>query len=134
MEPNEDLSILICSANIGNAEPTPESFAAWIPDDGEIISKSGASGASNDRVNVSANKKYHLMVVGMQEAAFSTKLKTVSVNDESGLDLSLDETERSTGSKKKGELLTKKKSTWERKYDKVGMMLRGVTANKDHRR
>ena len=74
------------------------------------------------------------MVVGMQEAAFSTKLKTVSVNDESGLDLSLDETERSTGSKKKGELLTKKKSTWERKYDKVGMMLRGVTANKDHRR
>ena len=134
MEPNEDLSILICSANIGNAEPTPESFAAWIPDDGEIISKSGESGASNDCVNVSANKKYHLMVVGMQEAAFSTKLKTVSVNDESGLDLSLDETERSTGSKKKGELLTKKKSTWERKYDKVGMMLRGVTANKDHRR
>lgn len=120
MEPNEDLSILICSANIGNAEPTPESFAAWIPDDGEIISKSGASGAgaSNDCVNVSANKKYHLMVVGMQEAAFSTKLKTVNVNDELGLDMSLDE----------------KKSTWERKYDKVGMMLRGVTANKDHRR
>ena len=122
MEPNEDLSILICSANIGNAEPTPESFAAWIPDDGEIISKSGAFG-----------KKYHLIVVGMQEAAFSTKLKTINVNDESnGLELS--ETERSTGSKKTGEPLPKKKSTWERKYDKVGMMFRGVTANRDYRR
>ena len=31
------LAILICSANIGNAEPTCESFGAWIPNDGELL-------------------------------------------------------------------------------------------------
>ena len=32
----QELTVLICSANVGNAEPTPESFAEWIPEDGEI--------------------------------------------------------------------------------------------------
>ena len=32
----QGLTVLICSANVGNAEPTPESFAEWIPEDGGI--------------------------------------------------------------------------------------------------
>jgi hypothetical protein len=32
----QELTVLICSANVGNAEPTLESFAQWIPADGEI--------------------------------------------------------------------------------------------------
>eukprot|EP00573_Skeletonema_grethae_P009012 CAMPEP_0201695048 /NCGR_PEP_ID=MMETSP0578-20130828/7118_1 /ASSEMBLY_ACC=CAM_ASM_000663 /TAXON_ID=267565 /ORGANISM="Skeletonema grethea, Strain CCMP 1804" /LENGTH=83 /DNA_ID=CAMNT_0048180823 /DNA_START=42 /DNA_END=290 /DNA_ORIENTATION=- len=30
------LTVLVCSANVGNAEPTPASFAAWVPHDGQI--------------------------------------------------------------------------------------------------
>ena len=33
---SRELTVLICSANIGNAEPTPSSFAEWIPNDGEL--------------------------------------------------------------------------------------------------
>lgn len=30
------MRILVCSANIGNTEPTPESIAAWLPNNGDI--------------------------------------------------------------------------------------------------
>ena len=50
---HDQLAILICSANIGNAEPTRESFDAWIPNDGEccvrsIGSDSGSGGGDDD--------------------------------------------------------------------------------------
>jgi hypothetical protein len=32
----QELTLLICTANVGNAEPTIESFSKWIPDDGLI--------------------------------------------------------------------------------------------------
>lgn len=32
------LNVLICSANVGNAEPSPESLAAWIPENGDVSS------------------------------------------------------------------------------------------------
>jgi hypothetical protein len=114
MELHEDLSLLICSANIGNAEPTPESFAEWIPDDGAILSPTTVD---------SPNKgKYHIIVVGMQEAAFNTKIKKVSnpsihVTDESGRSLETPTTE------------VKKKGTMQRKWEKVGLIVRGLTAS-----
>ena len=126
---NENLSILICSANIGNAEPTAESFAAWIPDDGNIIIDSKSSTADSDRVSVpNHNAKYHLIVVGMQEAAFTTKTKKVS--DPS---IQPDPLITSTKSEAKEEAAVVKKGKLQRKMDKVGLILRGLTARQNHR-
>lgn len=41
---HQPLAILICSANIGNAEPTRESFGAWIPNDGRYVVAGGGCG------------------------------------------------------------------------------------------
>lgn len=131
----ENLALCICSANIGNAEPTPESFAAWIPEDGNIINSAvPLESTSVNDVEKTADsveaKKYHIIVVGMQEAAFTTKNKKVS-------EASINTAELDTSRKSVGagdtEVVYKKKSKVQRRWDKVGLVLRGLTATQTHR-
>ena len=85
-----DLTVLVCSANVGNAEPTPESFGEWVPDDGEIsgplsstkypVNDDVHDGASGVRDSLLSNvgdgskkEKFDIIVIGMQEAAFVDK-------------------------------------------------------------
>ena len=76
-----ELAILVCSANVGNAEPTPESFGEWVPDDGEIEGPLAqtkypveADGAAEVSASFSGTrKKFDIIVIGMQEAAFVDK-------------------------------------------------------------
>lgn len=77
-----------------------------------------------------ANQKYHLIIVGMQEAAFTTKTKKVSdANITVG---ELDTSRKSVGAAD-NEAVYKKKSKIQRKWDKVGLMLRGLTVQQTHR-
>jgi len=88
-----NLSVLICSANIGNAEPTPESFSQWVPPNG-IINPTISStkypidalttdslannvkeltSSSSDVINTlktQSEKQFDIICLGMQEAAF----------------------------------------------------------------
>jgi len=88
-----NLSVLICSANIGNAEPTPESFSQWVPPNG-IINPTISStkypidalttdslannlkeltSSSSDVINTlktQQSKQFDIICLGMQEAAF----------------------------------------------------------------
>jgi hypothetical protein len=71
-----NIKVLVCSANIGNAEPTPESMAAWLPKDGDI-----------EEVTGQANQGcFTVIVIGMQEASFeveSTPLEAPSYSSSS---------------------------------------------------
>ena len=73
-----ELAVLVCTANVGNAAPTPESFRAWVPDDGDVAGPVAgtkyavaADGADEARASLSAGRKFDVVVLGMQEAAFS---------------------------------------------------------------
>ena len=95
----QQLAILICSANIGNAEPTRESLGAWIPSDGEFYNNNNNLARGGDKHEMAKNndgccsivdddvdddnndnddiinqrkqkKKFDIIVIGMQEAAF----------------------------------------------------------------
>ncbi len=118
------LTVLICSANVGNAEPTAASFGEWIPHDGEILGtirdtpypvmKTTNGGESLDlslsdidfsehlsgdlkkvkkmlRKLEKKSKKYDIIVMGMQEAAFTEKSKK---KQSSGAEEDLDTSER----------------------------------------
>jgi len=118
------LTVLICSANVGNAEPTAASFGEWIPNDGEILGtirdtpypvmKTSNGGDSLELslsdIDVSEHlsgdlkkvkkmlrklekkaKKYDIIVMGMQEAAFTEKSKK---KQHSGVEEDLDTSER----------------------------------------
>ena len=74
------------------------------------------------------NAKYHLIVVGMQEAAFTTKTKKVS--DPS---IQPDPLNASTRSDAKQDAPVVKKGKLQRKVDKVGLIVRGLTARQNHR-
>ena len=88
-----NLAVLICSANIGNAEPTPESFSQWVPPNGtinptisntkypvdELKTDSLANNVkeltsnSSDVINTlkhQSEKQFDIICLGMQEAAF----------------------------------------------------------------
>lgn len=98
-----DLAILVCSANVGNAEPTPESFGEWIPNDGEIsgpLTKTKYpvdNGVDNDDSKKvlnsllqlgdggkKKNKQFDIIVIGMQEAAFVDKSKSTKHKNSGG--------------------------------------------------
>ena len=87
---SSELTILICSANIGNAEPTPESFNKWVPKDGNIhtpltntkypvdtcienIPLTSQSADTIAKLKTIAEKKFDIIAIGMQEAAFVDK-------------------------------------------------------------
>ncbi|KAL7551028.1 hypothetical protein ACHAWF_014223 [Thalassiosira exigua] len=110
VDASSDLAVLVCSANVGNAEPTPESFGRWVPDDGSIEDPLAstrypveAAGAEAVRASLlrdvlrqaaagEVRRKFDLIVLGMQEAAFvdkSFKQKKRSSRSEEGLDGSL---------------------------------------------
>ncbi len=87
------VAILICNADIGNAEPTRESFGAWVPSDGGFFIARGGGGdkremtknhvcccsvvddnnVNDDDNNINQQKqktKFDIIVIGMQEATF----------------------------------------------------------------
>jgi len=82
------ITVLVCSANVGNAEPTPSSFGEWIPDDGNIdrplaSTKYPVDGASDVTSALSnSGRKFDIIVLGMQEAAFAVKKSKVDQQEE----------------------------------------------------
>lgn len=101
---SSELTILICSANIGNAEPTPESFNKWVPKDGNIhtpltntkypvdtcienIPLTSQSADTIAKLKTIAEKKFDIIAIGMQEAAFVDKSHKKN-NGEQSMDVS----------------------------------------------
>lgn len=83
-EEGDNLKLLVCTANIGNAEPTTDSLEAWIP-----------PGGACDHVNQLAGKPnlrgtFDLVAIGMQEATWSDSTRKRSVRVE-GQQLTEDE-------------------------------------------
>ena len=93
IESEDYINILVCSSNVGNKEPTPSSFNAWVPADGDVLGPvrgtkypvlsplamedfdesnfmNTASGGDGKQT-----KKFDIIVLGMQEAAFVEKTK-----------------------------------------------------------
>mmetsp|Transcript_17416 Transcript_17416/g.25975 ORF Transcript_17416/g.25975 Transcript_17416/m.25975 type:complete len:761 (-) Transcript_17416:8-2290(-) len=115
------LKVLVCSANVGNAEPTPTSFSAWVPYDGEIngpltntpypvgqdeinlsVGPYAAANNCNDNSQegivqslgtTNEKQKFDIIVLGMQEAAFVNKQK----KDKELLDTSIDSISNNVG-------------------------------------
>ena len=116
---DDELSILVCSGNIGNAEPTPESFGEWVPDDGNILhtvnkTKYPITHELHERAadtiaklkrmqqqqqqasSSESKKKFDIIIIGMQEAAFVDKQlkKKSSTGSLTGLAAAADDSER----------------------------------------
>jgi hypothetical protein len=68
------LSLLVCTANIGNAEPTQESMEAWIPLRGACESVETLDG---DDAPMHGN--FDIIAVGMQESTWAEKSTTVEL-------------------------------------------------------
>jgi len=61
------LKVLVCTANMGNAEPTRESMEAWVPTDGACHHVTPLSGAAKQ-----LKKGYFdIIVIGMQESTWA---------------------------------------------------------------
>lgn len=76
MEDNEDrITILLCTANLGNAPPTQESWDNLVPQNGCMLGKPKyplrESMTSIQHDNVPADKQFDLIVFGFQEATFN---------------------------------------------------------------
>ncbi|GAX10490.1 hypothetical protein FisN_21Lh191 [Fistulifera solaris] len=73
---NGQLQILVCSANLGNAQPDEESMALWLPEDGQCnqVLQYPAKYPVRDQFSTFEDfvdeDKFDLIVVGMQEATF----------------------------------------------------------------
>jgi len=92
--PNDTIKILVCSGNLGNAEPNKESIEEWIPSEGcidEVILKSQypvdddfvKTNNFNEKTvsfNTSDNK-IDIIVIGMQESTFGTKSNKKNIFD-----------------------------------------------------
>lgn len=68
-----DIYILICSANLGNKEPTTSSINAMIPDKG--LMSSFQTGTNNQP------QQYDIIAIGVQEATFTESEKFVSTTE-----------------------------------------------------
>jgi len=75
---NHELKILVCSANVGNAEPTLTSLATWIPPKG---SAEAVSPLTDDARAQLAGVKFDLIVIGMQEATWKKGSKRLGSED-----------------------------------------------------
>ncbi|KAL3776478.1 hypothetical protein HJC23_009277 [Cyclotella cryptica] len=143
MEPppsEHDINILICSGNIGNAEPTFESFSAWIPHDGIITVDDAANAASSTKERDGSlpnetSKKYEFIIVGMQEAAFAEGETRQSIDDTNRIvDGCSTRSSIDGGNGRGGDMeKAKRKSMLVRKVDKVRLALRGLTHTQTHR-
>jgi hypothetical protein len=88
------LNLLVCSGNMGNAEPDSKSLAAWIPDDGNcsecldhqkyplvfepkdpVTLADGSTRASDADASTARADQFDLIVLGMQESTFEPKNK-----------------------------------------------------------
>ena len=67
----DNLQLLVCTANMGNAEPTLESLRAWIPQDGDSSRVTPLSGKSNQI----PKERFDVIAIGMQEATWKEKKK-----------------------------------------------------------
>lgn len=87
----KSLKLLICSANLGNAQPDTDSINAWLPDDGEATSLLQSTDVRTKNSNAPHFDKhskedslklgdlgqdetcFDMIVMGMQEATFEAK-------------------------------------------------------------
>jgi len=80
----KQLRLLICTSNLGNAEPSKESMAAWIPEKGNMDSvvyesafdvgfdkKIAKRGRGHDDEDEKRYGHFDIIVIGMQESTFS---------------------------------------------------------------
>jgi len=72
---DKTFKILICSSNMGNAAPTLSSMKAWIPEGGCCDKVQ-----SLDKEQIVASK-FHVIVIGMQEATWIKKEEEEEQND-----------------------------------------------------
>ena len=94
MSDHDDISkgkveILICSANLGNAQPDEDSWKLWVPEDGRIqsvvldepkyplISRNDEQNAQWD-TQFDENSRFDLIVFGLQESTFDASPQDVS--------------------------------------------------------
>jgi hypothetical protein len=123
----DDLAVLVCSANVGNAEPTQESFNNWIPDDGAITTGDvGVEELDADSSARNINKikeQYDFIIIGMQEAAFTEGKKKKEELDESVHSADEAISTRSSGS---NNIKSSGKGSFALKIDKVALALRGL--------
>ena len=77
------LKVLVCSANIGNAEPTLASMKAWIPEGGYCDQVGSLDGEA-----ISDTGRFDIIAVGMQESTWEKKGDDGGESDvgESGLE------------------------------------------------
>eukprot|EP00538_Stauroneis_constricta_P000650 CAMPEP_0119551520 /NCGR_PEP_ID=MMETSP1352-20130426/4750_1 /TAXON_ID=265584 /ORGANISM="Stauroneis constricta, Strain CCMP1120" /LENGTH=560 /DNA_ID=CAMNT_0007597593 /DNA_START=80 /DNA_END=1762 /DNA_ORIENTATION=- len=66
------LKILICSANVGNAEPTMESISAWVPAFGECGQVTPLTAATAKQLS---SGHFDMVVIGMQESTWKKPAK-----------------------------------------------------------
>ena len=81
-----NLRILICTGNLGNAAPTKESFAAWLPKNGSVDevlrnAKYPIAQHHDPPTDADMGGRFDIIAIGMQEAVFSTNhnMKDASV-------------------------------------------------------
>ncbi|CAB9511850.1 72 kDa inositol polyphosphate 5-phosphatase [Seminavis robusta] len=77
---DEDIKVLCCTANIGNAEPTMESMQAWIP----LQGKRSLVTPLEDHDPDLKQGNFHLIVIGMQESTWKESTGRKSSMDELG--------------------------------------------------
>lgn len=83
MAPDNELQVLVCSANLGNAQPDTASLEHWIPADGRCLdvlqlppkyplkpSPDGTDPAPFNEKDYSDFDQFDIIVLGMQEATF----------------------------------------------------------------
>ena len=91
---SKQLRVLICTTNAGNAEPSPESIAAWIPQNGDMnavmkeskyeVGFDAGSDVANVLTKIDEHKdfgQFDIIAIGMQESTFrgkATKKKRLS--------------------------------------------------------
>jgi len=83
IDPPDDIKVLVCTANMGNAEPTFESLKAWIPFNGSVCNvmdaqnelDADAPAASSVKqeerpASIDPTSGYDVIAIGMQEATW----------------------------------------------------------------
>jgi hypothetical protein len=91
-ESDDRISILLCTANLGNAQPDQESWHRLVPNDGQCSEVAASpyplqgSSSSSDESSTSflrqEGRQFDLIVFGLQEATFDP---TVGVDQETAL-------------------------------------------------
>ena len=80
----ETLKILICSSNMGNAPPTLASMKAWIPENGGSASMIDDKTIDESTIDETiGSSRFHIIVIGMQEATWGKTKDDMSQDDES---------------------------------------------------